>query len=650
MDELGLNTGIERRDFIGMLLGGACGAAFPRVSMGSAGSPRLADAADLVLSAEEFDGYGGTGDYAGSNGNIWKVVNSAHRIRDGLFNEGTTVPVEDTGETYDLAVVGGGPSGLGSAYYFRKHSGKGASCLVLDNHPMFGGLAKRNEMLVNGVRLMAPQGSNVFSSSTQPAPGRVMPVSVLEDIGLAPGEMEYGPLTGTDRGLEFDRTNFVYYYPPANSDSLGFFFDTGKGYALSRNPWAVRFRDAPIGDRLKQELLRWRFDAAVPDHIGDRDAWLDSMTFQDYLRKVHGFSTETCALINKFIGGGKAFNGEICSAFALSFNRYPGLEIRPFLGIEEIYQNLEAGPLRADGFPGGNGMTTRYFAKYLVPDLIPGETSPSNIINSKMNMAALDRPDQPTRIRLNATVVAVRHLGAPEKAGKLEIIYEREGRLFRVLAKAAVMASGAWVTRHIVRDAPAQLTQALWGLKHSPVLVANVALTNWRFMEKAGVTACLWDDGDFGFQCNLRRPLHDGDYRPPLDPDKPIFLTFYAPFVYPGQPADVQTSLGRMELLSTPFRDFEFKIRRQLARMFGDYGFDPVKDIAGIILNRWGHAYVVPEPGFYFGRNGEPAAREVIRNGYGRVGFAHSELSGFQSYQTAVLEAKRAIDNIVKVL
>ena len=647
MDELGLNTGIERRDFIGMLLGGACGAAFPRVSMGSAGSQRLPDAADLVLSAEEFDGYGGTGEYAGSNGNVWKVVNSAHRIRDGLFNEGTKVPVKDTGETYDLAVVGGGPSGLGSAYYFRKHSGKQASCLVLDNHPMFGGLAKRNEMLVNGVRLMAPQGSNVFSSSTDPMPGRVMPPSVLRDIGLSPAEMEYGPLTGTDRGLEFDRTNFVYYYPPANSDSLGFFFDTGKGYALSRNPWANGFRDAPISDRLKQELLRWRFDTTVPEQIKDRNAWLDSMTFQDYLRNVHGFSTELCAVVNKFIGGGKAFNGEICSAYAMSFNRYPGLVKRPFLSMEETFQSLDGGPLRADGFPGGNALTTRYFARYLIPDLLPGDTAPSNIINSRMNLAALDRPNQPTRIRLNATVIAVRHLGTPEKAKKLEIIYELDGQLFRVLASTAVMASGAWVNKLIVRDAPVDLKLALTQLKHSPTLVANVALTNWSFMEKAGVTACLWDKGNFGFQCNLRRPLHDGNYRPPLDPGKPIFLTFYAPFVYPGQSADVQTSMGRMELLTTPFRDFELRIRRQLVNMFGEYGFDPARDIAGIILNRWGHAYLVPEPGFYFGKDGEPAARDVIRRGYGRIRFAHSELAGFQSYQTAVLEAERAVEAVM---
>jgi len=33
-------------------------------------------------------------------------------------------------------------------------------------------------------------------------------------------------------------------------------------------------------------------------------------------------------------------------------------------------------------------------------------------------------------------------------------------------------------------------------------------------------------------------------------------------------------------------------------KMFGAAGFDPGRDIAGIVLNRWGHAYVNAGPGF----------------------------------------------------
>ena len=57
--------------------------------------------------------------------------------------------------------------------------------------------------------------------------------------------------------------------------------------------------------------------------------------------------------------------------------------------------------------------------------------------------------------------------------------------------------------------------------------------------------------------------------------------------------------------------------------MFAPGGFDPRRDIAGIILNRRGHAYVNPQPGFFFGVNGKPAPRDVLRNRpHGRIAFA----------------------------
>src|SRR5881227_992697 len=69
---------------------------------------------------------------------------AAHSLRDGtLWNE-VGKPL-DTGEAYDLVVVGGGISGLSAAHYFRKIAGSKSRILVLDNHDDFGGHAKRNE-------------------------------------------------------------------------------------------------------------------------------------------------------------------------------------------------------------------------------------------------------------------------------------------------------------------------------------------------------------------------------------------------------------------------------------------------------------------------------------------------------------------------
>jgi len=141
-----------------------------------------------------------------------------------------------------------------------------------------------------------------------------------------------------------------------------------------------------------------------------------------------------------------------------------------------------------------------------------------------------------------------------------------------------------------------------------------------------------------------------GDSRPPLDPSKPIVLTFYVPFYYPGQPPSEQGSTGRLELLSRSYSDYERQIREQMTRLFGQAGFDPRRDIAGIILNRWGHAYVNPQPGFYFGKDGGPAARDIIRQRFGRISFGHSELVGHQYWLGAFRESRRACQQALEVL
>ena len=99
-----------------------------------------------------------------------------------------------------------------------------------------------------------------------------------------------------------------------------------------------------------------------------------------------------------------------------------------------------------------------------------------------------------------------------------------------------------------------------------------------------------------------------------------------------------------------PYREIELGVRTQFAKMFADYGFDAKHDIAGIVANRWGHAYVVDPPGFFFGKNGKPAAKDVIRNRYNRMAFAHSELSGQQMWETAAAEGERAALQILEII
>src|SRR5688572_7870764 len=147
--DLGLDVPITRRDFLNSTLL-ASGALLLDTK-----APRFQQAPNATNPA--WEGPGGVGDYARSHGNMWSSVTAAHDLRDGkLGGDEARRRAIDTGERYDLIVVGGGLSGLGAAVFHQKL--KGGRVLVLDNHPMVGGEAKRNEFVVDGVHLIGPQG------------------------------------------------------------------------------------------------------------------------------------------------------------------------------------------------------------------------------------------------------------------------------------------------------------------------------------------------------------------------------------------------------------------------------------------------------------------------------------------------------------
>jgi len=148
-----MEQGITRRDFLNASLLASGGLLLNGASPASLLAAKQAD--------DDWTGYGGVGDYANSNGNTTAVLEAGHQIRDGAFDRFPANAI-DSGEIYDCVVVGGGISGLAAALIFQRQAGKNKTCLVLDNHPIFGGEAKRNEFLVDGHRLVAHQGSAFF--------------------------------------------------------------------------------------------------------------------------------------------------------------------------------------------------------------------------------------------------------------------------------------------------------------------------------------------------------------------------------------------------------------------------------------------------------------------------------------------------------
>ncbi|HYM75509.1 MAG TPA: NAD(P)-binding protein [Candidatus Dormibacteraeota bacterium] len=622
---LGLEQDITRRDFLNSSLLASGGMLLSSVSP----ADLLARAArPQSESSDDWTGYGGVGDYANSNGNTSAVLEAGHQIRDGLFD---SLPADtiDTGETYDCVVVGGGISGLAAALIFQRKAGDGRTCLVLDNHPIFGGEAKRNEFVVDGHRLIGHQGSALF---WPPFPHSFIG-RFYDSIGLKAPRLEYQKWGGPGPEIPLARTPYL------GSEPYGLYFGAKFGQAQGlwlTDPWGKKLEGAPIPAKTREELLRYQVAdparAQVPEYRGDAiSRRLDVMTLEDYLIERHSISRETVRTFLSDEGGGFGLGPDALSAYtAYAFD---GLGAIPADGTQML--------------PDGNSGIARLIVKTLLPESIAGAHSLEDVSRNNVNFAALDRPGSPARIRLDSTAVWVKHDAEAAKSGSAFVAYARGGKIYRVKARSVIMAGGSWTTKRIVRDLPDDRKAAYAQFYRSPCMVANVAVRNWRFLYKMGISGCQWFEG-LGSYLQIRKLALCGADSATIGPDSPVVLTVKVLYSRPGHTAEEQGHLGRAEMISTPFRVYERQIRQQFTDMFARSGFDAARDIAGIILNRWGHAYASPAPGFYFGKDGKPAPGDVLRAApSGRIAFANTDLSGMPDHKSSILEADRAVEQVL---
>ncbi|HEX6770458.1 MAG TPA: hypothetical protein VF126_00430 [Acidobacteriaceae bacterium] len=283
----------------------------------------------------------------------------------------------------------------------------------------------------------------------------------------------------------------------------------------------------------------------------------------------------------------------------------------------------------------------------LLPAAISGPATMAGICQGRVNFASLDQPHEATRIRLRSTVVSIEHEGAAARSPHVNILYLRDGRFHRVRARSVVLANGNWTINSIVRDLPTEYRHAYAQFFRAPCIMANIAVRNWRFLAKMGISQCQWFGG-IGNYMAVRRVATFGGGTAKLSPDSPTVLTLKILFANPGRSLVEQVNSGRYEMMTTPFSVYEKRIREQFAAMFGQQGFDGRRDIAGIVLNRWGHAYLAPQPGFFFGKDGNrPPAELMRRHPFGRIAFANSDLSGIMDHRASIMEAHRAVQQVL---
>jgi spermidine dehydrogenase len=616
---LGMDQRICRRDFLNSALL-------------ASGSVLLSPVAPRDLLAQsDWTGYGGVGDYKDSNGNTEAVMNAGHQIRNGVF-DAPPASAEDTGETFDCVAVGGGISGLAAALAFSTKTGQRLKCLVLEDHPIFGGEAKRNEFMVDGQKIAAPQGSDHFQI---PYPYSFI-AGLYRQIGIDWRDFEYQTWGGSEPPVPLGRTFEAMPSPVAHY--YGAKFGKRSGIWLIE-PGKNKLADVPIPAEMRSELLEYSARsrrAEKPfDFPGDeKSRRIDNMTLEEHLMEF-GLSRKTIrTLMVPGEGGGFGSGPDVLSAYcAYAFDELHALD-----------DTAETG-WRA--FPGGNAGIARHIVKTLIPDSIAGPRTLHAVCCNRVNFSALDRPNQPVRVRLGSTAVRVEHEGQPEKSDFVRVTYTKDGKVFRLKARSAVMAGGSWTTKLVVRDLPAAQREAYSQFFRSPCMIANVAVRNWRFLYKLGVSSAQWYEGLGSFTSVHAVPTFCTDIKT-ISPDSPTVLTLKILFCHPGLSLAEQGHRGRMELLSTSYRDYERQIREQLTEMFARTGFHAKRDIAAVVLNRWGHAYLSPQPGFYFGKGSQPAPREILRRvPFGRIAFANTDLSGTPDHKTSISEAYRAVGQLL---
>lgn len=623
-----MKTEITRRDFVGGVL----------VASGAALLDGLTPL-ELMAEKDEFTGYGGVGEYARSNGNTWAVLQAGHRIRDRVY-EALPKDVIETGEMYDCVVVGGGISGIAAALFFQQQTGGKKKCLVLENHPIFGGEAKQNEFEVDGKRLVAHQGSAIYQLQK--------PVSFLaqfyDSIGLKAPKLTYQKWSGPQPEMKLSQTP----YDAAGLDvgQYGYWF--GPKFGQKNGMWVVdpvrrKLEGAPIPAAAKAEWVRFLTGAEVsgkpfehPKTEGDAiSRYLDSITMEQHYMERFGLSRETVrTYLSPVEGGGSGLGPDALSGYA-------------DYAFEMLEPVADENGAMSQMFPGGNTTIARLMVKSLIPGVIDGEASVDGVTRNLVKFDALDLAGSAARIRLESTVVAAQHEEGTARAESVSVVYEKGGKLYRIHARGVVMAGGSWTSKHIVRDLPEAQKAAYGQFYRSPCMMANVAVRNWRFLYKMGMSGCRWFGGQVGDYFEVRKLAVVGGVEPTIGPDSPVVLTVKCLYSYPGMPIEVQGNRGRIEMLGTSFAVYEQRMRQQFTDMFGSAGFDANHDIAGIILNRWGHAYLSPQPGFFFGKDGKEAPREVLRKApFGRIAFANTDLAGAMDHRYSILEAKRAVGQV----
>jgi spermidine dehydrogenase len=651
--DLGVDRQITRRDFLNGMALTLGGTLLPLRTLFGEDSGPDASTEDALLAAgiTERDPRYYPPALTGMRGSHPGSFEAAHALRDGRFwkNAGSAI---DTGEIYDLVVVGGGISGLAAAHFFRARAGKEARILILDNHDDFGGHAKRNEFHLGGRMLLMNGGTMDIDSPTPYSP---VADGLLKELGVDPPKLaakcndpNLYRLLGLKPAVFFDKETF-------GADRLVVSEVGAEGrQAASEQEWIEFLAKTPLSPEVQHDIVR--IEVSKIDYMpglssAEKKDRLWRMSYKDFLLQVANvhpgvipfYQTRTHDEFGVGIDAEPALD---CWGYGLP--GFQGMGLEP--GATRNMSYTAAGYCSTGGsyrfhFPDGNASVARLLVRNLIPQAVPGSTA-QDVVTARVDYSRLDQATSPARIRLNSTVVRARHVGEPRSAREVEVTYAREKKAYTVRGRGVVLACWNTTIPYLCPELPEKQKEALHYLVKVPLVYTAVGIRNWTSFQRLGIHD-VSAPGGYWLGVRLDSVVNIGDYRSPKTPAEPALLHLSRTPCKPGLPVRDQQIAGHIELFTTPFETFELKIRDQLARTLGAGGFDPARDIEAITVNRWPHGYGYEYNSLFDPDWPEPQRPHVIgRKRFGRITIANTD-SGATAYtDVAINQAHRAVDEL----
>ena len=580
------------------------------------------------------------GSHPGSN-------ESAHaRAWSGQSDFGSTTDLQ---EEYDLVVVGGGLSGLAAGYFYQKEHGADKKVLILDNHDDFGGHAKRNEHKIDGDLRIGQGGSESYES---PQGFNQVLLDLIKDIGVDRGKFKAAYDTDFFKRHNLGAATFFNKKVFGEDKVVRHPFCDYPGFVEGLLRSTLSFEEAvaqtPLSARGKEQLLRvLNADQSVLNIPKEElKEYVNNHLYFDFLRDTLGVDDPQVLEMARhtsidYAGGG---NDALSLGAALLTGPLGGDPIAAWKdalnpGDYPDYINKEGGTYSVnhpfiEHFPDGNATTARLLVRKMIPNVAP-DIEGENIVLAKFNYAELDKPTNSARVRLNSTVVNVKHDGDPKNAKEVFVNYIQDGKSYQVKGRGVVMACYNMIIPHIVPDLPKDQYTALRSLTKVPLQYSTVGVRNWRAMKELGL-GFVMSPGNMHQAVGMDFPVSTGGYEYTKTPDDPCILHMRS--APRGDRNDIprieQFKETRYKMLTLEFDDYEQEIREHLTGMLPSELFNFDRDVESISVNRWAHGYSYGNPG------------PVGRQPFGRITIANSDAVGSALLQHAVGQAYRAVQEL----